>query len=123
MLNVKLRHYAEDLTLRQEVARKYDTALSGKRPVPTIANGRTSAYAQYSIRVKNRNDLQNELKQHGIPTAVHYPMPLHLQECFTYLGYAKGAFPICEAVANEIMSLPMNPFLSDDEITYICGKL
>lgn len=123
VLNVKLKHYQKDLALRQEVARKYDAVLSEKRPIPFIAPERTSAYAQYSIRVQNRDTLQAELKNHGIPTAVHYPMPLHLQECFTYLGYKQGDFPISETVANEIMSLPMNPFLSDDEIAYICGKL
>lgn len=123
VLNVKLKHYQKDLALRQEVARKYDVMLSGKRPIPFIAPDRTSAYAQYSIRVQNRDVFQEELKQAGIPTAVHYPMPLHLQECFTYLGYKQGDFPISETVANEIMSLPMNPFLSDDEIAYICGKL
>jgi dTDP-4-amino-4,6-dideoxygalactose transaminase len=53
------------------------------------------------------------------PIAVHYPMPLHLQECFSYLGYKKGDFPIAERVSKEIMSLPMNPYLSDEEIEYI----
>jgi len=123
VLNVKLKHYEKDLTLRQKVARIYDAALDGKRPVPFIAPERTSAYAQYSIRVPNRDVFQKELKQVGIPTAVHYPMPLHLQECFTYLEYKLGDFPISEKVANEIMSLPMNPFLTDEEIEYVCGKL
>ncbi|MEA3314863.1 MAG: DegT/DnrJ/EryC1/StrS family aminotransferase, partial [Campylobacterota bacterium] len=59
----------------------------------------------------------------GIPTAVHYPMPLHLQECFKYLGYKKGDFPISEIVSSEIMSLPMNPYLSDEEIKYIASNL
>lgn len=123
VLNVKLRYYENDLALRQEVARKYDAALEGKHPLPFIADKRTSAYAQYSIRVQSRDVLQDELKRHGIPTAVHYPMPLHLQECFTYLGYKQGDFPISERVANEIISLPMNPFLSDTEIEYIVGLL
>ena len=55
--------------------------------------------------------------------AVHYPMPLHLQECFTYLGYKKGDFPISERVSEEIISLPMNPYIGDDEIKYIAGNL
>ena len=123
VLLVKLRHYETDLALRQQVARKYDAALEGKRPLPFIAPDRTSAYAQYSIRVRDRDALQEELKSRGIPTAVHYPMPLHLQECFAYLGYKKGDFPISETVANEIMSLPMNPFLTDAEIEYVAGAL
>ncbi|MGD9716502.1 MAG: DegT/DnrJ/EryC1/StrS family aminotransferase [Sulfuricurvum sp.] len=123
VLLVKLRHYETDLALRQQVARKYDAALEGKRPLPFIAPDRTSAYAQYSIRVQDRDALQEELKSRGIPTAVHYPMPLHLQECFAYLGHKKGDFPISETVANEIMSLPMNPFLTDAEIEYVAGAL
>ncbi|MFZ5374081.1 MAG: DegT/DnrJ/EryC1/StrS family aminotransferase [Campylobacterota bacterium] len=123
VLLVKLRHYETDLALRQEVARKYDAALRGKHSVPFVAPERTSVYAQYSIRVRNRDALQDELKGRGIPTAVHYPMPLHLQECFAYLGYRKGDFPISETVANEIMSLPMNPFLTDAEIDYTVGAL
>ena len=123
VLNVKLKHYQKDLALRQEVARKYDVMLSGKRPIPFIAPERTSAYAQYSIRVQERDALQDTLKSQGIPTAVHYPMPLHLQECFTYLGHKQGDFPISETVANEIMSLPMNPFLTDMEIEYTAGAL
>jgi UDP-2-acetamido-2-deoxy-ribo-hexuluronate aminotransferase len=63
------------------------------------------------------------LKENGIPTAVHYPMPLHMQECFRYLGYKKGDFPMAEMVSKEIMSLPMNPYLRDGEIEYIIEKL
>ena len=87
--------------------------------MPKIKPDRSTPWAQYSIRVKNRDEIQNKLKQVGIPTAVHYPMPLHLQECFSYLGYKKGDFPVAERVSQEIMSLPMNPDLSDEEIIYI----
>lgn len=123
VLNVKLRHYETDLAMRQEVAHRYNIALGAKRKIPFIAPERTSAYAQYSIRVQDRETLQEKLKSVGIPTAVHYPMPLHLQECFAYLGYHQGNFPISETVANEIMSLPINPFLNHEETTYICEKL
>lgn len=119
VLNVKLKYYKKDLALRQEVAQKYDIALQGKYSVPFIAENRTSAYAQYSIRIQDRETLQEELQDVDIPTAVHYPMPLHLQECFAHLRYTKGDFPISETVANEIMSLPMNPYLSDEEIQHI----
>lgn len=72
---------------------------------------------------ETRNQLQQQLKKVGIPTAVHYPMPLHLQECFEYLGYEKGDFPISETVSDEIMSLPMNPYLTSDKIEYICRNI
>jgi len=123
ILNVKLAHYESDLKSRQEVAKKYDALLPSSYEKPYIDSRATSAYAQYSIRVKNRDALQAKLKEHGIPTAVHYPMPLHLQECFAYLGYKKGDFEVAEKVSQEIISLPMNPDLSDEEIAYICEHL
>ena len=126
ILNVKLKYYSKDLALRQEVAQKYHSKLNiknSKLVLPFVEEGRTSAWAQYSIRVKNRDELQEKLKLAGIPTAVHYPMPLHLQECFKYLGYKKGDFPIAEIVSDEIMSLPMNPYVTDEEIEYIVGNL
>lgn len=120
VLNVKLHHYPKDLALRQEVAQKYTLSLCNQEHIlPKVMADRTSTWAQYSIRVQNRNALQEELKNAGIPTAVHYPMPLHLQECFQYLGYQDGDFPISEKVAKEIMSFPMNPYVTDEEIAYI----
>lgn len=120
VLLVKLSHYEKDLSLRQSVATKYTKALNGKNLIlPYVDSRTTSAWAQYSVRVKNRDEVQARLKDAGIPTAVHYPMPLHLQECFAYLGYKKGDFPISEIVSNEIMSLPMNPYVSDNEIGFI----
>ncbi len=125
VLNIKLKYYPKDLSSRQEVAKKYTEALKSKSDLvlPFLDERATSAWAQYSVRVKNRDEVQASLKEQGIPTAVHYPMPLHLQECFEYLGYKKGDFPISEVVSNEIMSIPMNPYVSDDEINFIKGKL
>ena len=126
VLNVKLKHYKQDLALRQEVASKYSEQLAASSQefvLPFVDERSTSAWAQYSIRVKERDALQAKLKEAGVPTAVHYPMPLHLQECFAYLGYKEGDFPVAECVSQEIMSLPMNPYLRDDEIRYILTKL
>ena len=124
VLNVKLKYYEKDLKLRQEVASKYTQALNAKNiETPFIKNDRTSAWAQYSIRVENRTELQTKLQNLGIPTAVHYPMPLHVQECFKYLNLKEGDFPISEKVSKEIMSLPMNPYVSDEEIEFIVENL
>jgi len=124
IVNVKLKHYTEDLKRRQNVAAKYDAALDKNTVIkPTVREDRTSAWAQYTVRVQNRDTLQASLKIAGIPTAVHYPMPLHMQECFAYLGYRKGDFPISEKVSREVMSLPMNPYISDHEIEYISRAL
>ena len=125
IVDVKLKYYENDLKLRQEVAEKYNKLFTNHYSLftPTIKEDRTSAFAQYSIRVQNRDEVQKKLKEVGIPTAVHYPMPLHLQECFKYLGYKEGDFSIAEKVSKEIMSLPMNPYLKDDEIEYIIEEL
>ena len=128
VLNVKLKYYAKDLAKRQEVAKKYTQQFSDNQYaniliIPIVKDERTTAWAQYSIRIKDRDHVQPKLKEVGVPTAVHYPMPLHLQECFAYLGYKKGDFPMAEQVSKTIMSLPMNPYLSDEEITYICSQL
>ncbi len=124
VLNVKLKYYPKDLKLRQDVAAKYTQALNAKNiETPFVKNDRTSAWAQYSIRVENRTELQTKLQNLGIPTAVHYPMPLHVQECFKYLNLKEGDFPISEKVSKEIMSLPMNPYVTDEEIEFIVGSL
>lgn len=124
VLNVKLKHYTKDLKLRQEVASNYTKTIDNFDVIkPFVEEGCTSAWAQYSIRVKNREELQVKLNENGIPTAVHYPMPLHLQECFEYLGYNEGDFPVSELVSKEILSLPMNPYLTEEEIKYISNEL
>ncbi|MCH5323128.1 MAG: aminotransferase class I/II-fold pyridoxal phosphate-dependent enzyme [Helicobacter sp.] len=84
-----------------------------------ILAGRKSVFAQYTLRVRNRENLQEKLKQEGIPSAIHYPLGLHLQECFGYLGYKKGDFPNTELASKEVLSLPMNPYLTPQEIQKI----
>ena len=124
IVDVKLKYYKKDLALRQEVAQKYTKALGSKTLVlPFVDDDAISAWAQYSVRVQDRDTLQAKLKEKGIPTAVHYPMPLHLQECFEYLDYKEGDFPISEVVSSEIMSLPINPYVTDEEIAYISKAL
>ena len=119
ILKAKLPHHIQELADRQKVAQSYTDALSANIKTPVIKLNRSSAWAQYTIRVDNREELQAKLKDNGIPTAVYYPMSLHLQECFQYLRYRQGDFPISEKASNEVMSLPMNPFLTDEEIQYI----
>ena len=124
VLNVKLKYYEKDLALRQEVAQKYHTALKEKALIlPFVDEATTSVWAQYSVRIQDRDEVQNRLKEEDVPTAVHYPIPLHLQEVFKYLGYKKGDFPISERIASEIISLPMNPYICDEEIDCIVGNI
>ena len=123
ILLAKLPYYTQELAGRQQVAQRYTDTLSDRLQMPVIRSNRSSAWAQYTVRVNNRDALQAKLKDYGIPTAVHYPMPLHLQECFQYLNYKQGDFPASEQASKEVMSLPMNSFLTDKEIKNISDYL
>lgn len=120
VLNVKLKHFDKEEKLREEIGSRYSDLLKDAAVItPKIAQNSTSVYAQYSIRVKDREAMVAKLSSKGVPTAVHYPLPLHLQEAFKYLGYHEGDFPISEAVSKEIMSLPMSAFLSKEEQDFV----
>tara|TARA_Y100001934_G_scaffold283047_1_gene400200 strand:- start:4330 stop:5427 length:1098 start_codon:yes stop_codon:yes gene_type:complete len=122
VLLAKLSFYEQEIAMRQSVAESYTTLLrdSGTElRLPVIKSDRTSVWAQYTIRSPKREETQSACKKAGIPTAIHYPMPLHLQECFQYLGFQRGSFPIAERTADEVLSLPMNPYLDETEIRYV----
>ncbi len=123
VLLAKLPHYAKEIEGRNRIANAYTAQLKEDVMTPQVKLDRTSVWAQYTVRVSNREQLQKKLKEQGIPTAVHYPIPLHLQECFQYLGGKEGDFPLSEILAKEVMSLPMNPFITDKEISYISNAL
>ena len=125
VLLVKLKHFPQEIALRQHWAKAYDQRLAKISPVtpPFIAPGNTSVFAQYSIRVPERDALARYLKERGIPTAIHYPVPLHLQPAFASLGYRQGDFPVAEAVSQEILSLPFHPYLTQEEIELVAGAI
>ena len=75
------------------------------------------------VRAKNRYRLQIFLKENGISTGLHYPIPLHLTQAYAHLGHEKGDFPVAEKLAGEILSLPMYPELSVEQIEYVCEKI
>lgn len=123
ILLAKLPHYQKELEMRQTIAEAYNEKLSNSLIKPTIKIERTSAWAQYTVRVKDRSQMQDMLKLKGIPTAVYYPIPLHLQECFQYLAFNQGEFPVAEQISKDVMSLPMNPFLTHEDVKYIVAVL
>ena len=125
ILNVKLNHFEDELEKRIAIANRYTSLLSDIQGIrtPTILPDRTSVYAQYSIRVTKREQLIEALHRAGIPTAIHYPIPLHLQKALSYLKYQEGDFPISERIAKEIMSLPMSPFLSNEDQDFIVATI
>ena len=117
VLLAKFEIFAEEISMREEVAGKYSKLLSNGKAnvvVPQVPSGYGSAWAQYSVLAKDENhrsELQNRLKEAGVPTAIYYPKPLHLQTAFQYLGYKAGDFPKSEEAANRIFSIPMHPYL------------
>ena len=123
ILLAKLRYFPQELKDRQIVADHYTIGLSDILLTPIIKPNKSSVWAQYTVRVNNRDSIQNELKKKGIPTSIFYPVSLHLQECFQYLNYKKGDFPISEKACNEVISLPMNPFLTYDQINYVISEI
>jgi UDP-2-acetamido-2-deoxy-ribo-hexuluronate aminotransferase len=125
VLLAKFPHFEEEISLRARAGERYNRLL-GAIPgvtVPVTAPGNTHVYAQYSIRVADREGLAAHLKGKGIPTAVHYPIPLHLQPAFGGIGLGEGAFPVAEEMARRIISLPMHPFLEDGEIDRVAAAV
>ncbi|AKH63209.1 MULTISPECIES: DegT/DnrJ/EryC1/StrS aminotransferase family protein [Photorhabdus] len=117
----KLDIFEEEMAMRQRVAANYNQALNaiGIITTPYIEPHNLSAYAQYTIRVKNRDELQRRLKEQGIPTAVHYPIPLNKQPAVA----SNIALPVGDEIAQEVISLPMHPYLSIDLINKISSSI
>ena len=120
ILLAKFEVFEEEVKLRDEIGRKYTEALKEIDGVvtPYIEEHNTSVFAQYTIQVPDRDAMQAKLKEAGIPTAVHYPIPLSQQPMFDYLG-TKGSVPIAEETAKHVMSLPMSAYVGEGEITEV----
>jgi UDP-2-acetamido-2-deoxy-ribo-hexuluronate aminotransferase len=122
VLLAKMSIFPEEIEMRQEIAARYDRLLAGSVAVPKVLKDNVSAWAQYSVLHPHRDKVIQKLGEAGIPTAIYYPIPLHLQEAFAGLGYKKSDFPVAEKIAGEIFSLPMHPYLdkkSQDKITEV----
>ncbi len=121
LLSVKLPHlhlWAEE---RQQGARLYSDGLQGLPIVlPTIPQGRTHVFHQYTIRAEKRNELVEYLGSKGIASAIYYPVPIHLQPAFGFLGLKPGSFPEAEKAAAEVLTLPLFAGIKPDEIEYVC---
>jgi len=123
ILLAKLAVFDGEVVARQEVAGRYRAGLQQVVQVPFVAPECTSVWAQYSVLSGQRETLQQKLAEHGIPTAVYYPLPLHLQGAFAHLGYHPGDFPISERTAQQVFSLPMHPYLSETDQERIVSTL
>lgn len=112
ILLAKLSVFPQEIELRAQLGARYSQLLADKARTPIVPEGYDSVYAQYTLQVEGRESMVAALQAQGIPTAVHYPIPLHLQPAFANLGLGEGAFPVAEAAAKRVMSLPMYPDLS-----------
>lgn len=122
VLLAKLEVFDAEMVARARIGIALSQLLRDVVQTPFVASYNTSVYAQYTIQVEDRSMLQELLRQEGIPTAVHYPVPLHLQPAFAAPGVGLGSFPIAEKTAERVISLPMHPYLTeDDEQKIVCA--
>lgn len=125
VLNVKLRHLPQWNARRREIAALYRQFLQdcpAVRPL-AVAPGQEPVYHLFIVQVEQRERLQEKLKQQGIATGIHYPIPLHLQPAYAHLGLRRGAFPVSEAAAERVLSLPMYAEMSDAMVEHVAVAL
>jgi dTDP-4-amino-4,6-dideoxygalactose transaminase len=125
VLLAKLPHLAQWSAARRRNAAYYDAAFAGLSEVktPSVDPQNVSIYNQYTLRVERRDELQSHLKSRGIGHSVYYPLPLHLQPCFAYLGFREGACPESERAAKEVVSLPIYPELTEGQLDEVVGAV
>jgi len=119
----KLAVFTDEIKLRNEVAKRYTESLAEVVQTPRVRPEHTSVWAQYTISTVQRNDLQQHLSGAAIPTGVYYPTPLHLQQAFAPLGYHRGDFPNAEKATEQVLSLPMHPYLSESDQSSIIKQM
>ena len=124
VLRVKLRHLEKWTEARRAAAARYDKLLEGSGvPTPTALPHNRHVYHVYAIRTTQRQKWQEALQAKGVATGIHYPIPVHLLPAFADLGYKEGAFPHSERAANEVLSLPMFPELTEAQCAEVCNAV
>ena len=123
----KLEIFNEEIRLRQNCADIYlkliNEHFTDEVITPYIESFNTSVFAHYTMMVPNRDHVHEELKKKGIPTGIYYPIPVHLQNAFAYLGYCDGDFPLTEHASKNVISLPMHPYLEELQQVKIINEL
>ena len=124
MLFRSFKLFPDEIKQRNIVAQKYDDALKQKYQIPKIASyNNKSAYAQYTIKLENRSEIQEKLKFQNIPTVVYYPVPLPFQTVFKQYQYQPEDFPISAQLSKQVLSLPMSPYLKEIEQQQVIAAL
>lgn len=124
VLGVKFKYLDQWNVARRKAAALYDTFLEGA-PVarPFVASGGDHIFHQYTLRVPHRDALAAYLKERRIPHAIYYPVPLHLQKAYAAYGYKRGDFPVTEKASEEVLSLPMYPELTEEQIGFVADTI
>lgn len=123
VLNIKIKHLDTWNDRRRSIAHRYQDALSSLVVVPTDDDNYTSVYHTFIIQTPKQKELQSFLEEQGIGSKIHYPLPIHYQEAAAGLNANKGDYPITEKQAEQILSLPVFPELSDEQIDYVIAKI
>ena len=126
ILDVKLKYLDQYIAARQSAAEFYDRELSNIQgiSIPARVPYSTHTFHQYTVKVpKKRDELQKFLYSKSIPSMIYYPLSLHLQEAYQYLGYKKGDFPVSEELSQQVLSLPMHTELTDEQLQYITSAI
>lgn len=121
ILQVKLRHFDDELKAVNRVAAKYSQLLAGKVQTPVVPEGYTSSWAQYTIQTENRDNLQARLKAAGVPSMVYYPRTMSRQTAFAHLNQAPC--PVADELSRTVLSLPMHPYMTDEEIETVASLI
>jgi len=111
----KLTIFEDEIAARNRVAQRYNEGLAGVVRTPTVIEGGVSVWAQYTIEAENRDDLAAALRAEGVPTGVYYPIPIHQQQVYSGYPIAPGGLPVTGAKAGKVISLPMHPYLSEED--------
>jgi dTDP-4-amino-4,6-dideoxygalactose transaminase len=125
VLSVKLRYLQEWTRARCQIARWYDEGLVGTGDIllPEVIQGATHVYHIYMIRTRFRDQLQEYMREKGIGTMIHYPVPVHLQQAYASLGYVRGDFPLAEEIADTCLSLPLWPGMSLEQVEQVISVI
>lgn len=124
LLHVRLPYLEDFIRERSAIAKRYLSKIQNPKIIlPKVQPEATMVWHLFSIQCQDRDELQAYLAKEGIQTQIHYPVPPHLQQCYQYLGYRKGAFPIAEGMANEQLSLPLYNGMTIEENDYIIDKI
>jgi UDP-2-acetamido-2-deoxy-ribo-hexuluronate aminotransferase len=130
VLLAKMEVFDDEVAARIRLGARYSELIvevfgkdSARVRAPYVEPHNTSVYAQYTVEVEGREFVETRMKEQGVPTTVHYPLPLHLQPAFAHLGQGEGTFPVSEAAARRVISLPMHPYLSDADQVKVVSAL